>query len=190
MRYSHTIEQAIRKATLLHRGQLRKGDGLTPFVTHPFAVALILMDYTDDEDSIVAGILHDTVEETDYTCDEVEKDFGNTVRTMVESMTEVKKRDEGDIPWLERKERYLSLMKTMTEKTLLVSAADKLHNLSSMLYDYETYGDEMWKRFNAPADKRLWFYKQALMILEERLDSPILTELNRTFERAKKVFNV
>ena len=190
MKYTHKIEQAIRKASLLHRGQLRKGDGSTPFIEHPFAVALILNEYTDDEDIIITGILHDTVEETDYTFDDIENDFGKTIRDMVASMTEVKKRDEEDVLWLERKERYLSLMNKMNESELIVSAADKFHNLSSLLYDYEKMGEELWSKFNSPADKRLWFYKEALKILKKRLTHPLVIELDKTFENAKKVFNI
>ncbi|PLX26466.1 hypothetical protein C0581_04345 [Candidatus Parcubacteria bacterium] len=190
MKYSHKIEQAIRKATLLHRGQLRKGDGSTPFIEHPFAVALILSKYTDDEDIIITGILHDTAEETDYSFEDIENDFGNKVSKMVASMTEVRKRDEEKVPWRERKERYLDLMKKMNEDELIVSAADKLHNLSSHLYDYEIMGEDMWSKFNAPADKRLWFYKKAIEIFKDRLDHPLVLELEKQFENAKQVFEV
>ena len=190
MQYSHNIEKAIRKASLLHRGQLRKGDGSTPFIEHPFAVAFILSEYTDDEDIIITGILHDTVEETYYSFGEVEADFGKTIRDMVASMTEVKKSDKKELPWIKRKERYLNLMEQMNEKELIVSAADKVHNLSCMIYDFKRFGDDMWKRFNAPDDKRLWFYKKALEVLKQRLDHPLVSELDSKFEQAKKVFNI
>ena len=81
-------------------------------------------------------------------------------------------------------------MKKMSERELTVSVADKLHNLSSLLYDYETMGEEMWSKFNAPADKRLWFYKKAIEIFHERLDHPLVVELEKMFEKAKKVFKV
>ena len=67
MAYSYRIEQAIKAASVLHREQVRKGSVPFPYITHLFAVAMIASDYTDDEDVIVAALLHDTIEDTDYS---------------------------------------------------------------------------------------------------------------------------
>ena len=72
MSYSYAIEQAIRAASVLHKDQIRKGSVPYPYVTHLFAVAMIVSDYTSDEDTIVAALLHDTLEDTDYTEEELE----------------------------------------------------------------------------------------------------------------------
>jgi (p)ppGpp synthase/HD superfamily hydrolase len=185
MIYSKRIEHAIRVGSLLHRGQLRKGDGTTPFITHPFVMAYILVQYTEDEDTIIAGILHDSIEDTDYTLEQLEIDFGLRVKEMVCLLTECKRSEKMHTTWMIRKERYLEQMKEMNTECLLVSAVDKFHNLHTMMYDYKTLGEDMWKRFNAPKDKRLWFYGEALKILKERLDSPIVGELEKVLEQAK-----
>ncbi len=87
MHYSYRIEQALRASAILHKDQVRKGDVPYPYVTHTFAVAMIVSDYTDKEEVIVAALLHDTLEDTDYTEDELTEDFGNTVRELVVSVT-------------------------------------------------------------------------------------------------------
>ena len=85
--YSYRIEQAIRAASVLHKNQLRKGSMPFPYITHLVATAFTLMDYTDDEDVIIAALLHDTLEDTDYTIDELQEDFGGKVRELVEAVT-------------------------------------------------------------------------------------------------------
>ena len=76
MIYSYRVEQAIRAAAVLHNGQVRKGVSPYPFITHLVAVAFLLSDYSNDEDTVIAGLLHDTLEDTDYTPEELE-----TIRT-------------------------------------------------------------------------------------------------------------
>lgn len=189
MIYSDKIEKAIRQASLLHRGQLRKGDGSVPFITHPFAIALILSKFSDDEDVIVGGILHDIIEETSYSYEELEKDFGEKIRNMVESVTECRKVDAPAKTWQERKETYLGLMGKMSHQALIISAADKIHNLLSMMYDYKIVGESMWNKFSVPSDKRLWFYGECLKILQKRLKSPIVEEYKKVFKMAQELFD-
>ena len=74
--YSYRVEQAIRAAAILHKNQLRKGSAPLPYITHLVAVAMIAGDYTDNEDVIVGALLHDTLEDTDYTSTELQEDFG------------------------------------------------------------------------------------------------------------------
>ena len=86
--FTGRIEQAIALALRAHEGQVRKGDGQLPYVVHPVTVALILSRYTGDEDTIIAGLLHDTLEDTLVTKEEVERGFGERVRDMVLDVTE------------------------------------------------------------------------------------------------------
>lgn len=190
MLYTQKIEHAIRVASMLHRGQLRKGDGTTPFITHPFVMAFLLVQYTKDEDTIIAGILHDSIEDSDYSFEKLETEFGSRVKEMVCLLTECKHSEKMHTSWIERKERYLKQMHQMDNETLLISAIDKFHNLHAMMYDYSYMGEDMWKRFNAPKDKRLWFYAEALKILKERLDSPIVGELEQVLEQARVEFGI
>jgi len=109
--YSYKIEQAIKAAALLHQEQLRKGPVALPFVTHPFSVMIILRDYTDNENVLVSALLHDTVEDTDYTFEEMEGDFGSEVTKIVRALTEPVYDGEEKLPWLWLK----NTMKTMLD---------------------------------------------------------------------------
>ena len=81
--YSYRIEQALRAITILHKDQVRKGAMSIPYISHLFAVALIVSEYTKDEDTLIGALLHDTLEDTDYTGEELEQDFGGKVREKV-----------------------------------------------------------------------------------------------------------
>jgi len=170
-----TIQKAINIAATLHDDQARKGDDL-PYIVHPVSVALILMDYTNDEDIIVAGILHDTVEDTSYTKEQMSEDFNPRITELVLDVTEKDK----DLPWQQRKDDYLKHLSTTCHESKLICAADKLHNLQSMLEAFRKFGDKAFERFNAPADKKIWFYEECLKIFKEDKEMP--TELIKNIE--------
>ena len=107
--FTGRIERAIAPALRAHEAQTRKGDGQLPYIVHPVTVALILSRYTGDEDTIIAGLLHDTLEDTHVTPEEIEREFGPKVRDMVQDVT------ESDLPglsWDSRKARYLRQLET------------------------------------------------------------------------------
>ena len=88
MSYSYRIEQAIRAAAVLHKDQVRRGQTPFPYITHLYAVATLVADYTEDENVIIAALLHDSIEDTDYTPDELKDDFGGEVMDLVLGVTE------------------------------------------------------------------------------------------------------
>ena len=102
--FTGRIERAIALAIRAHEAQVRKGDGQLPYVVHPVTVALILSRYTGDEDTIIAGLLHDTLEDTLVTADEIAREFGEKVRDTVLDVTEP---DLPGLSWETRKARYL-----------------------------------------------------------------------------------
>jgi len=130
--YTAQIEKAIQAACVLHDGQVRKGVVPIPFVSHVFSVFQLVGDYTDVETTLIAALLHDTLEDTDYTTVALEEDFGPTVRTIVEAVTE----DTSTTDWMERKEQYLASIKAAGASAWLISAADKIHNMRSMIEQY------------------------------------------------------
>lgn len=186
MRFTPRISKAINTAALLHEKQVRKGDGL-PFIVHPVAVALILMDYSSDEDVVVAGFLHDTIEDTSYDREDMEREFGPRVTRFVSDVTEPPK----PLPWQTRKDGYLEHLKSACTESQLICAADKLHNLQSMFAAISELGTAAYKRFNAPLDKKLWFYEECLKIFRKNPSMPkkltddiegMLTAINRLEE--------
>lgn len=184
MHYSYRIEQAIRAAAILHKDQVRKGDVPYPYVTHPFAVAMIVSDYTDKEEVIIAALLHDTLEDTDYTREELTEDFGGTVLTIVESVT----RPDGleGKNWADMKKEYVRQLKDAPDDALLIAAADKIHNMRSMVESYWGKEEELVADFGGSLNERLMMYQEISNVFNRRLTNAILTEFNHVFEEFKQ----
>ena len=184
--YSYRIEQAIRAAAVLHKDQLRKGSMPFPYVTHLVATAFTLMDYTDDEDVIIAALLHDTLEDTDYTIDELQEDFGGRVRELVEAVTEPKSTPENKISWRDRKNTYSQQLKKAPKDAVLVAAADKIHNFRTLVEDYTDSHERFIQDFGKNFDERIEAYQQIANVINNRLSGPILAEFNHVFEQFKQ----
>ena len=170
-------------AARAHEGQYRK-DEPTPYIAHPVAVAMIVSDFTKDEDVVVAAILHDVLEDVppeQYSAQDMTAEFGERVTELVRGVSEEKTAGQEQAPWRERKEGYLRTLKEDSEECLLLSAADKIHNLRSMVAAHERLGEKMWDVFNAgPADK-LWFYTAIADEVEKKLGA---CEASRTLRDA------
>lgn len=186
------IERAIVLATVLHQNQKRKMNGV-PYIIHPYAVAFLLAHYSDDEDVIIAGLLHDTLEDVPfYTEEKLCAEFGERVCRIVKEVTEAYTEEEKKHPykraasWLMRKEGYLKYLKDDSEEALLVAAADKIHNMRSFLDEYQIHGEIIWEHFRTDKEKMLWFYNEATQIICSRLEHPIVIELKKIFEEFEK----
>lgn len=190
MKLTQKIQQAINLASRLHLGQVRKGDSGLPYISHPFSVAWILSNYTEDEDIIVAGILHDVLEDVKgYYYDDMVRDFGERVAQIVKGVSEDKDPNiESDekATWEERKSKYLANLKNDSDEALMVCAADKIHNLQSMISAYQEKGDALWDNFNSPKEKKLWLYQEILKFMKGRLNNPIVDELEEVYIQAEK----
>jgi (p)ppGpp synthase/HD superfamily hydrolase len=186
MSYSYRIEQAIRAASVLHRGQVRKGESSFPYVTHLYAVAMLVADYTKDEDIIIAALLHDTIEDTDYTSEELHDDFGPTVRDIVLGVTEPPRGDSAKDSWKERKKQYLKQLKSAPHGSLMVAAADKIHNMRCVVEEYYDDHAKFLADFNGSLEERVMMYQEVSNILNRQLKSEILAEFNHVFDEYKK----
>jgi (p)ppGpp synthase/HD superfamily hydrolase len=178
MRYSNRLERAITTAGKQHKNQFRKDLQKLPYITHLFSVAAHVSAHSADEDVVIAALLHDTVEDTPYTFEEMERAFGKRVRGIVESITE----PEQTYSWEKRKEVYIKKLMSASEGALMIAAADKIHNLSSMLDQYEPDRYESFLRDfgGTPAD-RLFYYGEMVRVITEKLDNEIASELTHTF---------
>lgn len=184
MKLTPKIHQAMNIAAQKHLGQKRKGNGL-PYITHPFAVAFILNDYTDDEDVICAGLLHDVLEDVKgYGYAKMENDFGWRISGIVREVSEDKDPDvksNEKLTWETRKKKYLKHLEKASQEALLVSAADKLHNMISMVELYGEKGSKIWEKFNASAERSLWFYKECFQIIRKQLKNKIVKDLEHAY---------
>lgn len=189
--YTYKVEQAIKAAALLHQDQLRKGAVQLPYVTHLMAVMLIVRDYTQDEATLVAALLHDTLEDTDYTPAELEADFGAEVAQIVQTLTEPQQTPDQKIPWLEVKKTYAQQLRKGSEKAVLIAAADKAHNFRSIIEEYYEDHSRYTQDFGPYLDQCLEGYQAIANAINNRLKDGIVHEFNHTYEQFKKfIFDV
>jgi (p)ppGpp synthase/HD superfamily hydrolase len=183
--YTYKIEQAIKAASLLHQDQVRKGSVPIPFMTHLMSVMMMLRDYTTDEDILVAALLHDTLEDTDYTKEELREDFGERVALLVETLTEPKYLNDRRLPWLETKKEYARQLRKGPVEAVMISAADKAHNFRTMIDEYYNDHDRFLQDFGTDINGRLEAYHHISNAINNRLTDGIVHEFNHTF----KAFN-
>ena len=151
----------MRWSALCHRGQTRKGSDI-PYFEHAAAVALILDRAGFDEDVVIAGLLHDVVEDTDARLEDVEARFGPDVRERVRHCSEIKLDAQGrKRPWIDRKRDHLAALAGAPTAVWAVILADKLHNLTSIDVDLEE-GRSVWSQFNAERTQVLWYYRATI----------------------------
>jgi (p)ppGpp synthase/HD superfamily hydrolase len=184
--YSYQIEQAIKAASILHQDQLRKGAVPLPFVTHLVSVMLILRDYTNDEKVLVAALLHDTLEDTDYTLEELREDFGDEVAKLVETLTEPKHSGDKKLTWLETKKEYAKQLRKGPAEAVMIAAADKVHNFRTIIDEYYNDHDRFLQDFGTNLDTRLEAYQNIANAINNRLTDGIVHEFNHTFKAFKE----
>ncbi len=155
---------AIEFAARAHAGQYRKGTRL-PYIVHPLAVASILIEAGCPEAMVVAALLHDTVEDTAVTLDDIRGTFGDEVVRLVEAASEP---DQG-ARWEQRKRHTMEHLHTAPADVLLLACADKLDNIRSIRRDLDLHGDVAWSRFSRPMEKQRWYYQTLAGILTARL---------------------
>lgn len=185
MLYSHRVEQAIRAATILHRDQVRKGIVGIPYVSHLIAVAFIVTDYTESEDAFIGALLHDTLEDTDYTEDELREDFGESVCTIVRSLSEPQDTEDRTYTWQERKKVYATQLQNASESALIIAAADKIHNMRTTVEDYYHDHKRFICDFGGSLNERALMYQDISNILNRRLTSGIVSEFNHVYTEYK-----
>lgn len=160
------------KATLLalraHEGQMRK-DAPIPYVVHPLRVGLILARYGFDDEVVAAGIVHDVVEDTSVSIEEVEETLGVRVAGIVAPVTH-----DDTLSWKEKKQAYIDTVRMAHDDAKAVATADKIANAESLVFAHEREGSEVWRHFNAGREQKLWFERAMLTMLEESWDHPLV----------------
>ena len=150
--------RAFRFAAAKHAGQARKASTI-PYIAHLMGVASLVLEFGGDEDMAIAALLHDVVEDCGGApmLAEVRRKFGKRVAKIVDACTDSYTMPK--LPWRERKESYIQHLKSADAETRLVSAADKLNNVRSILSDYRQVGEQIWERFNGGREGTLWYYR-------------------------------
>ena len=153
-------------------------------------VTSLALEYGGDEDIAIAALLHDVVEDCGGApmLKEVKRRFGARVAKIVEGCTD----SYGDPkpPWRERKENYLLHLKDADAETRLVSAADKLNNVRSILSDYREVGELIWDRFNGRREGTLWYYRSLLQEFKRGKPNRLIRELALAVRELEELANV
>jgi len=190
MNYTSKIQKAIKFATKTHdlyQKQMRKGKNIA-YITHPLTVGIILALVDSPEEVIVAGILHDTIEDSiaakKVTVEMLTERFGSQVADLVLSVTEADK----SLSWDERKQAALEHMKNYSQESLLIKSADIISNMSETLDDYLRYGEEVFARFNAPKEKVINHQlKMINAIVNLWPENPLAPDLSRLADGLKSL---
>lgn len=155
------LEKAICFATERHTSQRRKGNG-KPYIMHPLETMTILNSMYADIPLLIAGVLHDVLEDTKTSEEEMRAVFGNEVTELVLAHTEDKSKT-----WDERKLSAIVEAAVGERRVQMLILADKVANLRSMQQDYSQMGDALWENFHAPMEKQAWYYGNMLNALQE-----------------------
>ena len=178
---SPRLIQAINTAAWAHRDHVRKGTDI-PYVSHVVGVMHLVSQVTDDEDVLVAALFHDILEDVpeEYSPQRMAEEFGDRVVELVRGVT----KDSTLSSWQDRSDAYLAHLREADDGSVLISAADKLHNLLSIHADLDQLGDELWGRFNSGKERQLWWYRSVADLVQERLPgNPLGEELAGQVER-------
>jgi len=184
MIFTKKIKKAIEMSAIIHRKQHRKGTK-TPYVTHTFSAFLIGSKYTDDENTLIAILLHDGPEDTDMTFQEIENEFGPDVSEIVRGVTKEKR--FAKLPWHEMEEKYLSNLRSARIESMTVCASDKIHNMMSTIDEYD--GEEFWKRFAGTKEQKMKYYENVLEVMKERISGGIIEEYEATLSKMRETVN-
>jgi (p)ppGpp synthase/HD superfamily hydrolase len=178
------IKRAIELAAKAHHNQFRKGTD-TPYFAHPCNVGVILAQNGCPVEVIAAGILHDVIEDTPITVDDLRLQFGKKVASIVEKCSEPDK----SLSWTERKQHTIDFLAKASMEVKFVACADKLDNIISIARDYDELGEDFWKRFNASKEEQSWYYHGLVKSLSKGKFAK--SDLFRYFkEKVDDVFNL
>lgn len=174
---SNVFEKAVRFAINAHEGQTRKDGGV--YILHPLEVATIVGTMTSDLEVLSAAVLHDTVEDTQTTAEDILTEFGERIAFLVASETENKRPEmDASLSWKIRKVESLDELKNCGDIAVkMLWVADKLSNMRSLYRDYEKVGMSVFDRFNEKNPKeQCWYHASVLEYTSELSHFPAYRE--------------
>ena len=173
------LDRAIMFAVRAHAGTERRGKGF-PYIVHPMEAMEIVSTITSDQELLAAAALHDTVEDTDVTIDDIRREFGDRVASLVqiESVGD----DEGT--WHERKKKAIDRIAGAPLDAKIVAMGDKLSNMRAIARDYAVQGDALWNLFHAndPKDHE-WHYRGLADALRDLKDTFAFKEFEQLIDQ-------
>ncbi|MDO4477565.1 MAG: HD domain-containing protein [Lachnospiraceae bacterium] len=181
------IERAVQFAAEAHKGGKRKGSQV-PYIIHPVEAACIAANMTDRAEVVAAAALHDVVEDTPVTVDEIREAFGESVARLVGAESEDKMRHmAASESWVLRKRHFLEHLASETSFDVkLVALTDKLSNIKQTVKVHAKLGSAMWQRFNQKDERvQAWYYRSVTDILKKDFgETPEWQRLNEAVEES------
>lgn len=175
------LDRALETAAIAHRSQTRKATGV-PYLVHPYAVGMLLLEARCPTEVVIAGILHDVIEDTAVTLAQLRRDFGDEIAEIVAQCSEPDK----SWSWEKRKQHTIDFLPNAPVPVKLVMAADKLHNVRSIVEEHQKIGEAVWQRFNRGRDQQAWYYRGVTNSLTENLpedlDKSLFVQLHQEVE--------
>lgn len=174
-------EKAKLFAIRAHMGQVRKSEPDKPMIMHPISVGLLLESFGYDDNIIAAGYLHDVVEDTKYTIEDIEKEFGNDIASLVIGASEPDK----SLSWEERKQHTIEETKSLSFRNKLVICADKINNLEDLCLKFEKSGERDFSAFKRGEEQQKWYYTSMYesLISGEDKKTPIFSRLEEILDK-------
>jgi (p)ppGpp synthase/HD superfamily hydrolase len=187
------LATAARLAVEWHGAQTRKGS-TTPYVSHLFQVAGLVLEHGGDADQAAAGLLHDALEDAPTPGDRLErqqtilKALGPRVLRIVLDCTDTEEHEHADAksPWRDRKTRFLDRLPEADPASLLVVACDKRHNLGALVADLRSHGPGYLRHFSADKEEQAWYFENVLKTLEGEVPAALTRELSELLDAFRR----
>jgi len=184
--FSSRYDAALILAAVAHRNQVRKGSDL-PYITHPMHVSVILMQHGFGEDMVIAGLLHDVVEDTDVPIEAIRAEFGPEIARLVEAVSETKAVAGVELPWEQRKAEKLAHLRAGGPDVAALKAADAIHNARSIVADLRRVGPSVWARFKRGPRQTVEYYRAIVAAVRAKLgEHAIVAELEDAVQALEK----
>jgi len=151
------MERAIEVAAKAHSKQFRKGTDI-PYITHPYTVGVILLKAGCPNEWVAAGILHDTLEDTDVDMTSLTQQFGDNIARIVSGCSEPDK----SLSWEKRKQHTLDFLISADNDIKVVTCADKLANIRTIFEGHQLIGEKVWELFKRGREQQEWYYRGIL----------------------------
>ncbi len=183
---SSRLGAALSLTVSVHGDQRRKGNGV-PYLTHLLAVCAIVGEYGGDEDLMIAGLLHDALEDQPHriTLEDIVERFGWRVAQAVLGCSDCRSKPKP--PWEDRKRAFVDRLASENSDVRLVAAADKLHNAAALVRAVREKGDAAWNVYNAPKDRQCWYLRACVTALRVGWAHPIVDALDETVTELERL---
>ncbi|MCQ2264237.1 MAG: HD domain-containing protein [Bacteroidales bacterium] len=170
---TNLLDKAMHFAIDAHANTERRGKGF-PYIVHPMEAVEIVATITPDQELLAAAVLHDTVEDTDVTVEQIRAQFGDRIAKLVDAESDQFTEGVSEVDsWRGRKQAAIDRLAAASHDAKIVAMGDKLSNMRAIARDYTQIGDELWNRFHAPNGKsdHEWHYRGLAQSLAELSDT-------------------